>query len=46
MNYHDRILLQSGADINKAKYYALHCASLHGHLEMVELLLEAGADKE
>ena len=43
MNYH-RILLQSGADINKAE--ALYCASLYGQLEMVELLLEAGANKE
>ena len=45
MNYH-RILIQSGADINQAKDYALHSASLYGHLEMVELLLEAVADKE
>ena len=45
MNYH-RILLEAGADIHKAKDYALYLASLYGQLEMVELLLEAGANKE
>ena len=47
MNYH-RILLEAGADIHKAKalYCALYLASLYGQLEMVELLLEAGANKE
>ena len=44
-----RILLNSGADINwrdKMKSTALHVASLSGKLEMVDLLLEAGAEKE
>ena len=48
MNYH-RILIQSGADINKkdkGNNSALHGASINGHLEMVKLLLEAGANKE
>ena len=44
MNYH-RILLQSGAD-KDAKDSALHNASFYGHLEIVDLLLEAGADQE
>ena len=48
-NTNYRILLQSGADINRTNKYkvsALHAASRNGHLEMVNLLLEAGAEKE
>ena len=44
-----RILLQFKADINKtnkAKFSALQLASQTGRLEMVDLLLEAGAEKE
>ena len=45
-----RILLQSGADINKRDKNSLqsapHFACDYCHLELVGLLLEAGADKE
>ena len=44
-----RILLKFGANINRRDKYklsALHAASINGHLEMVDLLLEFGAEKE
>ena len=47
-NTNYRILLQSRADINRTDKYkrtALQLASSRGHLEMVNLLLEAGAEK-
>ena len=37
-----RILLDSGANMNDVLHDALHL----GNLEMVEILLDAGADKE
>ena len=47
-HYHS-VLLLFGADINridKNKFSALDYACHIGHLEIVNLLLEAGADKE
>ena len=44
-----RILLQAGADVNrrnKIEMSALHFACTYCHPGTVELLLEAGADKE
>ena len=44
-----RILLKSGADVNivdNFKCSPLHFASSYGHLEMAELLLDAGAEKD
>ena len=37
-------LLNAGADVHAENNYALHCASVGGHAEMVSLLLNAGAD--
>jgi len=40
-------LLESGADVNlpsKGKHSAIHCAVSTGHADMIEMLLDFGAD--
>ena len=44
-----RLLIHLGADINPQEdedgYTALHCAALKGHVDVAELLIKAGAEK-